>query len=65
MSQTSSSEPSPSAGRRADLAGNLADVTSRIDAACAAAGRDMTEVTLVAITKTWPATDVGLLATSW
>src|SRR5215471_20913381 len=62
MSQTSSSELSPSAGRRADLAANLAGVTSRIDAACAAAGRDVTEVTLVAITKTWPAADVRLLA---
>src|SRR5215475_14081951 len=62
MCKTSSSEPSPPAGRRAELAGNLAGVTSRIDAACAAAGRDVTEVTLVAITKTWPAADVRLLA---
>ena len=62
MSQTSSSELSPTAGRRAELARNLAGVTSRIAAACAAAGRDVTEVTLVAITKTWPAADVRLLA---
>src|SRR5262249_10640185 len=62
MSQTSSSEPSPSAGRRAELAGNLAGVTSRIDAACAAAGRHRTECKLVAFTQTWPAADVRLLA---
>jgi pyridoxal phosphate enzyme (YggS family) len=61
MSQTSSSEPSPSAGRREELAGNLAEVRSRIDAACAAAGRDAGEVSLIAITKTWPAADVLLL----
>jgi PLP dependent protein len=61
MSQTSSSEPGPSAGRREELAKNLAEVRSRIDAACAAAGRDASEVTLIAITKTWPATDVLLL----
>jgi PLP dependent protein len=62
MSQTSSSEPGgPSAGRREELAKNLAEVRSRIDAACAAAGRDAGEVTLIAITKTWPAADVLLL----
>jgi PLP dependent protein len=61
MSRTSSSEPSPSAGRREELAGNLAKVRSRIDAACAAAGRDSSEVSLIAITKTWPAADVLLL----
>jgi PLP dependent protein len=61
MSQTSSSEPGPSAGRREELAKNLAEVRSRIDAACAAAGRDAGEVTLIGITKTWPAADVLLL----
>ena len=61
MSQTFSSELSPSAGRRGELARTLAGVGSRIGAACAAAGRDVTEVTLVAITKTWPAADVRLL----
>lgn len=61
MSQTSSSEPDPSAGRREELAGNLAGVRSRIGAACAAAGRDAAEITLIAITKTWPAADVLLL----
>ena len=64
MSQTSSSEPSPSehARRRAELARNLAGVRGRIDAACAAAGRDSGDVTLIAVTKTRPAADVMLLA---
>lgn len=48
--------------RRAELAANLADVRARIAAACVAAGRDPAEVTLVAVTKTWPARDVRLLA---
>jgi len=61
MSPTSSSEPGPSAGRREELAKNLAEVRSRIDAVCAAAGRDAGEVTLIGITKTWPAADVLLL----
>ncbi|GAA1593879.1 YggS family pyridoxal phosphate-dependent enzyme [Actinomadura kijaniata] len=50
------------AERRAELAANLADVRARIAAACAAAGRDPGEVTLVAVTKTFPASDVRLLA---
>jgi pyridoxal phosphate enzyme (YggS family) len=48
--------------RRAELAANLGDVRARIDAAAVAAGRDPAEVTLVVITKTWPASDVALLA---
>jgi pyridoxal phosphate enzyme (YggS family) len=47
--------------RRAELAANLADVETRIVAACVAAGRARGEVTLVAITKTWPASDALLL----
>jgi PLP dependent protein len=43
--------------RRAELAGRLADVRARINAACAAAGRDPGEVTLIAVTKTHPASD--------
>lgn len=61
MSQTSSSEPGPSAGRRSELEKNLAEVRSRIAAACAAAGRDPGEITLIAITKTRPPADVLLL----
>lgn len=44
------------------MAGNLAAVRERIRAACAAVGRDPAEVTLVAVTKTYPASDVALLA---
>jgi PLP dependent protein len=64
MSPTSSSEPSPPehADRRAELARNLTEVRARIGAACAAAGRDSADVTLIAVTKTRPATDVMLLA---
>lgn len=47
--------------RRAELAGNLAAVERRLADACAAAGRARDEVTLVAVTKTWPAADVALL----
>jgi hypothetical protein len=36
-------------------------VRERIAAACAGAGRDTVEITLVAVTKTWPASDVRLL----
>jgi hypothetical protein len=50
------------AHRRAELAANLTDVRARIDAACAAARRDPADLTLIAITKTWPASDVRLLA---
>ena len=61
MSQTSSSEPGPSAERRSELEKNLAEVRNRIAAACAAAGRDPGEITLIAITKTRPPADVLLL----
>ena len=61
MSQTSSSEPGPSAERRRELEKNLAEVRNRIAAACAAAGRDPGEITLIAITKTRPPADVLLL----
>jgi len=61
MSQTSSSEPGPSAARRGELEKNLAEVRHRIAAACAAAGRDPGEITLIAITKTRPPADVLLL----
>ncbi|MEV4617109.1 YggS family pyridoxal phosphate-dependent enzyme [Asanoa sp. NPDC049573] len=47
--------------RRAELAANLARVRARIDAARSAAGRT-DDVTLVAVTKTYPASDVALLA---
>jgi pyridoxal phosphate enzyme (YggS family) len=48
--------------RRAELAASLAATRSRISAACAAAGRDPAEITLIAVTKTYPASDVLALA---
>ncbi|MEU1809692.1 YggS family pyridoxal phosphate-dependent enzyme [Micromonospora aurantiaca (nom. illeg.)] len=48
--------------RRAELAAGLAQVRARIADACAAAGRQRDEVTLVAVTKTYPAADVVALA---
>ncbi|MEU0989708.1 YggS family pyridoxal phosphate-dependent enzyme [Streptomyces sp. NPDC005953] len=47
--------------RRNELAGNLARVEERIASACAAAGRTREEVTLIVVTKTYPASDVRLL----
>ncbi len=51
-----------SSQRRAEIAANLERVEARIAAACAAAGRRREDLTLVAVTKTFPASDVGLLA---
>jgi pyridoxal phosphate enzyme (YggS family) len=51
-----------SGDRKAELAANLDRVRARIDAACAAAGRAPGEVTLVVVTKFFPASDVRLLA---
>jgi pyridoxal phosphate enzyme (YggS family) len=47
--------------RLAELRANLDVVQQRIAAGCAAAGRSPGEVTLVVITKTYPASDVELL----
>jgi len=56
------STPAPgSPGRREELSGNLAAVRARIAAACDAAGRGHGEVTLIAVTKTFPVSDVLLL----
>lgn len=44
------------------LAANLAAVRRRIEAGCAAAGRDPASVTLIAVTKYFPAADVRHLA---
>lgn len=49
-------------GRRDQVADSLATVRDRIAAACAEAGRDIDEVTLVVVTKFFPAPDVRLLA---
>lgn len=47
--------------RKAQLAANLAEVEERIASACAAAGRKREEVTLIVVTKTYPASDVRIL----
>jgi hypothetical protein len=48
--------------RTAELSANLRDVRRRIATAAAAAGRDPAELTLIAVTKTFPAADVERLA---
>ncbi len=48
--------------RRDELAANLRAVEERIAAACSQAGRSRDEITLVVVTKTYPASDVDLLA---
>jgi pyridoxal phosphate enzyme (YggS family) len=45
-----------------EIRAGLAGVRARIERACVAAGRDPGEVTLVVVTKTYPASDVELLA---
>ena len=66
MSPTSSSErylPGDApVSRPAELSRNLAAMRTRIAAACAVAGRDPAELTLIAVTKTYPASDVLGLA---
>ncbi|MFJ3583943.1 YggS family pyridoxal phosphate-dependent enzyme [Streptomyces sp. NPDC090127] len=47
--------------RKTELAENLARVEERIAAACAASGRERSDVTLIVVTKTYPASDVRIL----
>lgn len=47
--------------RKQEIASNLAAVRERIAAACASAGRTASEITLIAVTKTYPASDAALL----
>jgi PLP dependent protein len=54
-------ERGAAADRRTELRKRLAEVHERISKACVAAGRDPGEVTLIAVTKTFPASDVRLL----
>lgn len=56
-----SSDAGQHEARLAELGRNLMAVRASIEDACAAAGRSPAEVTLVAVTKTFPATDVMLL----
>ncbi|MER7126501.1 YggS family pyridoxal phosphate-dependent enzyme [Micrococcus luteus] len=48
--------------RRDEIAAGLAEVEATIAKACQAAGRSREELTLVAVSKTYPASDVRLLA---
>jgi pyridoxal phosphate enzyme (YggS family) len=48
--------------RAEEISAGLAAVNARIERACAAAGRDPDEITLIVVTKTYPASDVELLA---
>jgi PLP dependent protein len=54
--------PAAPPDRRAELAANLAAVRARIADACASAGRPAEDVTLIAVTKTFPVTDIQLLS---
>ena len=57
-----STPPAGRLGRRAELSENLDAVHARIAAACASAGRSAGEVTLIAVTKTFPVSDIRLLS---
>jgi pyridoxal phosphate enzyme (YggS family) len=48
--------------RRTELADSLAILRGRIEVGCVAADRDPAGVTLIAVTKTFPASDIRLLA---
>jgi len=48
--------------RSLELQTNLQEVEQAISNACLAANRNRADVTLIAVTKTWPASDVDLLA---
>lgn len=54
------SPATPAADRRDEIAAGLATVQQRLAGACAAAGRRRDELVLVAVSKTWPASDVLL-----
>jgi len=58
----SPSPGSPGEHRAAQLAANLAAVEQALAAACTTAARARAEVTLIAVSKTWPASDVAALA---
>jgi pyridoxal phosphate enzyme (YggS family) len=47
--------------RLVDLQSNLEIINSRIATACATSKRNVSEITLIAVTKTYPAADVDLL----
>ena len=47
--------------RLADIQSNLEKINSRIAEACSRSKRNISEITLIAVTKTYPASDVDLL----
>ncbi len=47
--------------RKGEIEANLVDVSSRIEKAAKAAGRSVEEITLVAVTKTFPVSDIEFL----
>jgi PLP dependent protein len=57
----SAAVPRAEGDRRDEIAARLAAVRARIAAACQAAGRSSSEVTLIAVTKTYPVSDIRLL----
>ncbi|OLE26800.1 MAG: YggS family pyridoxal phosphate enzyme [Actinobacteria bacterium 13_1_20CM_3_71_11] len=62
MTSTSPTSSRTVPERQAELATSLARLRTRIADACTAAGRDRADVTLVAVTKTYPVSDVLHLA---
>jgi PLP dependent protein len=58
---TQPQSPGATGERRHEIAAHLAEVRERIALACADAGRSVAEITMIAITKTRPASDVQLL----
>ena len=56
------SQSSEDGAREAELVAELGTIRARIAAACAAAGRDQRDVTMIAVTKTRPASDIAVLA---
>lgn len=61
MSTRPDGEPALSEARRAELADGLRAVRARVAAAAAAAGRQPAEITLIAVTKTYPVADAAEL----
>ncbi|GAA4598396.1 YggS family pyridoxal phosphate-dependent enzyme [Planotetraspora phitsanulokensis] len=48
--------------RRDEIAAGLAEVEQRVEQACREAGRARSDITIIAVTKTYPASDVRVLA---
>ena len=44
-----------------ELQKNLIEIQSQIKSACETSGRNLDEITLIAVSKTWPASDIRLL----